>query len=88
MRRSLPGINAELAAAVRRVNVLDASIPESRRPDICGERWHRLEAEIDNACGAGDRDAALLAIRQWEQHAARALSRALLHAPLGVADRG
>lgn len=82
MRRSLPGINAELALAVRRVNVLYSAIPESLRPDLDGSRWRRLEAEVDCACGAGDRDGALLAIRRWEEHATRVLAPLTLNAPL------
>jgi len=84
MRRSMPGINAELAVAVRRVNVISEAIPESHRPDMAGERWARLEDEIDRACGVGDRDAALAAIQRWEQHAQRVLEPLALDAPLGV----
>ncbi len=74
MRRSLPGVNYELAASVRRVNSLYARVPESRRPDVTGERWQALEAEVDARCGAGDRDGALRAISEWEQHAERVLA--------------
>lgn len=76
MRRSLPGINYELAASVRRVNSLYARVPEPRRPDVTGERWQALEAEIDTRCGAGDRDGALRAIKDWELHAKRVISAA------------
>lgn len=79
---ALPGINAELAAAVRRVNTLYAQLPRSCRPDVCGERWRSLEAEIDRASVAGDRAGAMLAIERWEQHASGVLSRLLLNAPL------
>jgi len=73
MRRSLPGLNAELADAVRRVGALYERIPESRRPDVTGERWDALEAEIDAACGTNDRDRALTAITRWEDHARNVL---------------
>jgi DNA-binding FadR family transcriptional regulator len=67
--RALPGINTELAAAVRRVNALYTRIPEQRRPDVNAERWQELEHEIDRACKAGDPDRALRAIAAWEDHA-------------------
>lgn len=86
MRRSLPGVNAELAAAVRRVNAIYSVIPASRQPDLDGSSWRRLEAEVDRACGAGDREAALLAIKRWEEHAQRVLAPLALNAPLEVAS--
>lgn len=74
MRRTLPGINAEIAAAVARVTAAYDRVPVDRRPDVSGERWHRLEAEVDRACGAGDLDQARTAIRVWELHANRVLA--------------
>lgn len=53
MRRTLTGINFELAAAVRRVNAALDRIPEDRRPGLSGESWHSLEREPDRACGVG-----------------------------------
>lgn len=82
MRRRLPGVDAELAAAVRRVNADYWRIPEAHRPDVTGERWDALEATLDARCAAGDRQGALDAIAAWEGHARGILSTALLHAPL------
>ena len=62
MRRTLTGINFELAAAVRPVNAALDRIPEDRRPGLSGESWHSLERELDRACGVGDREAAMRAI--------------------------
>lgn len=73
MNRTLPGVNYELASAVRRVNALYETVPEDLAPDVTGERWKYLEREIDEACGRGDREAALLAIRRWEEHASNLL---------------
>lgn len=78
MRRRLDGIEAALSEAMQRVGVLYHSLPEHLRPDVTGERWLDLEDAIDGACGAGDRDAALLAIESWERHASEVLSRLLL----------
>lgn len=75
MRRSLPGMNYELAAAVRRVNTLLAGLPSDLQPDVTSERWHELENELDRACGAGDHDAARQAISRWEHHSSQLLSR-------------
>jgi hypothetical protein len=69
---ALPGVNTELAAAIRRVNALYARCPEPR-PDVDGSRWRELEAEIDHHTAVGDRDGALHAIREWEAHARRVL---------------
>jgi hypothetical protein len=73
VRRILPGINAELAAAVRRINALYMRIPEGRRPNVDGSRWRELEAQIDARCAAGDREGALHAIESWERHAREVL---------------
>lgn len=75
MRRSLPGIQCELAVAVRRVNAVYYALPEHLRPDVSGESWIALEEEINRACGARDRDAALQAIARWEKHTGDVLSR-------------
>jgi len=84
VRRALPGVNAELAAAVRRVNATYSQIPESCRPDIAGERWANLERELDRACGAHDHDAAGLAIETWEAETLAVLTRCLANAPLEI----
>lgn len=62
----LPGINAELAAAVRRVNAAYARLPESDRPDIGG--WNALDTELDAACASDDRERAVSAIREWANY--------------------
>jgi hypothetical protein len=67
-------VNAELAAAVRRVNALYVRVPEDRWPDVNAERWARLEARIDSALRLGQRTAALRAIEDWERHATRELT--------------
>jgi hypothetical protein len=74
MRRTMPGVNYALSAAVDRLRELYSGIPESRRPDINGGRFQALEADIDARCGAGDRDGALRAIEAWEEHARAVLS--------------
>jgi hypothetical protein len=71
---ALPGIRAELAASVRRVNSLYSRIPENRRPDVDGSRWRELEAELHECFAAGDRDGALRAIERWERHARAVLA--------------
>jgi hypothetical protein len=70
----LPGINAELAAAVRRVNAAYAKLPGSARPDI-GD-WNDLDAELDAACASDDRDRAITAIRDWASHYLALIERA------------
>lgn len=74
MRRTLSGVEVALSEAMARVAAIYAEIPEASRPDVTGERWAALEADVDRAGGSGDRDAALLAIERWEQHARRVLS--------------
>lgn len=76
MRRRLAGVDAELAAAVDRVAAAYHRLPEPR-PDIAGERFHRLEAEVDRLCGAGDREAALRSITTWERETLNIVSRCL-----------
>jgi hypothetical protein len=86
VRRSLPGINYALAEAVRDVAALYGQLPDTVRPDVSGERWQALEADLDRLCGTGDRDGALLAIEEWRDTTKALLSTTLLHAPLE--DRG
>lgn len=68
----LPGVNSELAAAVRRINALHAAHPEPR-PDIGGNAWRDCEKAIDHAAAVGDPAKALAAVEAWEQHARRVL---------------
>lgn len=74
--RTLPGVGYALAGAIRKINALYLRIPESRRPDVNADRWPVLEAEIDRVCAAGDADAALLAIAEYEDFATRMLEEA------------
>lgn len=78
--RSLPAINEQLAAAVRKVNAAFYAIPENVRPDPAG--WDGLDREVDAACAARDRERALAAIAAWEGHWLSTFSRCLLNAPL------
>lgn len=71
---TLPGIRAELAAAVRAVNAAYNRLPESRRPDVTG--WNALDRAVDEACAAGDRDRALQAIDEWRDSYLAACSKA------------
>jgi hypothetical protein len=74
VRRTLPGIDLALGSAVNRVRDLYARCPEPR-PDLAGEAWHDLDAALDAACGSGDRDRALSAIRRWEERTTAILRR-------------
>lgn len=76
----IPGINTELAAAVRAVNASWLAIPEPYRPPAAV--WLPLEAEVEAACDAGDRDRALAAIEAWKLHHLSRCSAVLLSAPL------
>jgi hypothetical protein len=78
----LPGVNGELAAAVRRVNALRCSVPERHRREISTHRWLTLQAELDWTCTAGDVESALTAIKAWEAEASRPFTEFLLNAPL------
>jgi hypothetical protein len=69
----LPGINVELAAAVRRVGAAYNRLAEAERPDINAQEWRDLEAAIDRHCARGDRDSALAAVEHWEAAAMRQL---------------
>jgi hypothetical protein len=75
MRRTLPGLNADLALAVRRVGAAAETLPEHLRPDFDGSSFDAMEREVDRACGAGDREAAMQAISRWEQRTATVISR-------------
>ena len=55
---------AELAAAIRAINVALRRMPESARSQI-DPRTEPVEAEVNAAALAGDRDRALAAIRAW-----------------------
>lgn len=64
---TLPGIRAQLAAAVRRVNAEFNRLPTSvqNRIEIS---WHGVDAEVDAAILAGDRPRAEAAIAAWKRH--------------------
>ncbi len=61
---SLPTIRAELANAVRAVNVAFNCLPAEAR-DSLNIAIDPCEAEVDKAIVADDRDRALAAIRAW-----------------------
>ncbi len=63
---TLPGVNTALAGAVRRVNAAFFALPPDQCPDPA--EFDPLEAEVDEACRAGDADRALAAIAEWEDH--------------------
>jgi hypothetical protein len=83
---TLPGIRTELAGAIRRVNAAYLAIPERHRPPAAP--WPALEAEVDAACAAGDRDRALAAITSWRDHHVSRFTAALLNCPLEEPTRG
>ena len=89
--RTLPGLNAELAAAIRRVGAAYNRCPPAVRPEVNSDHWRQLEAEIDAAAARGDRDTALVAIEQWEHVAMAELGRAVDQVtprPFAGVDRG
>jgi len=61
---SPPTIRAELAAAVRAVNVAFYRLPESARTQI-DPRIDPAEDEVNAAILADDRERAMAAIRAW-----------------------
>jgi hypothetical protein len=63
---ALPGVNTELAAAVRAVNAAYNRLPQEGRPDPAA--FDPLEQEVDAACLSEDRERALAAIREWRNH--------------------
>lgn len=73
----LPGISTELSAAVRAVNARWLRIPEPHRPPAAV--WLPLEAEIEAACDAGDRQRALRAIEAWREHHLFKFTQSLLN---------
>lgn len=75
-------VNAELAAAIRRVNALWMQVPPRFQPPVDSAAWRRLERQIDRCLAAGDRDGALEAIERWEEHAKTIIAPALANAPL------
>ncbi len=64
---SPPTVRAELAAAYRAVNAAYARLPElvAERVEIA---YDGLDAEIDTAILADDRDRALAAVAAWRRH--------------------
>lgn len=65
--KPMPGVGAELAAAVRRVNAAFSRLPTSTQDSI-EIRYDGLDREIDAAILAGDRERARRAIRAWRGH--------------------
>jgi len=64
---ALPGVRAELAAAVRAVNAAFDRLPVDAQQKVA-VAVDGLEAEIDAAILAGDRERAEAAIRAWREH--------------------
>lgn len=62
-----PSIRAELAAAVRRVNLAFGQLPQSVQDSI-EIAYDGLDKEIDTSILSGDHDRALAAIRAWRSH--------------------
>lgn len=62
-----PSVREELAVAVRRVNAEYARLPAPTQESI-EIAYDGLEAEVDAAVAAGDRERAEAAIRAWKQH--------------------
>jgi hypothetical protein len=60
-------IRAELAAAVRKVNAEFHRLPAEAQ-DRLDVRTDPVEAEVNAAMLAGDRDRAMAAIRCWREH--------------------
>jgi hypothetical protein len=75
MNISIPGVGHELAAAVRRVDALRHSMPDHQRPDMYDRAWHRLEDELNRACGSGKKGDALASIHRWERSVTANLNR-------------
>jgi DNA-binding GntR family transcriptional regulator len=59
-----PTVRAELAAAVRRLNVAFHKLPKEARPNIT---WRDIDDTLE-ALASGDRERALAAIDDWERH--------------------
>lgn len=62
-----PTIRAELANAVRAVNAAFSRLPETVQ-DFLDVAFDPLEAEVDAALQADDRERALRAIGAWKRH--------------------
>lgn len=59
-----PSVRSELAAAVRKVNAAFARLPAEAQGQV-DVAVDPVEAEVDAAILAGDRDRAIAAIRAW-----------------------
>jgi hypothetical protein len=64
---SAPSILAELAAGIRRVNAAFNRLPPKVQESIA-IAYDDLEAKVDQAILADDREAALAAIGDWQRH--------------------
>lgn len=64
---SIPGVRAELAAAVRAVNAGFYRLPPAAQRGV-DLAFDPLEAKVDAACLSGDRDRAVAAIEAWRDH--------------------
>ncbi|MBA2240025.1 MAG: hypothetical protein H0W09_02080 [Solirubrobacterales bacterium] len=73
---ALPGVNAELALAARRVRALWEQIPETHRPERVVADWRAMRREVEAACSAGQRDEALALIADFRGLAEQQLTAA------------
>jgi hypothetical protein len=58
-------VRAELAAAIRRVNVAYSALSDDHRPKVC---WDAADDALEAALKAPSHRRALDAIREWERH--------------------
>lgn len=72
---ALPGVQAELAAAIRAGNAaFERLSPQAQDVMVIG--YDGLDRELDASINSGDRDRALRAIRAWRGHWLRQIERA------------
>lgn len=64
---ALPSIQAELAAAVRRVNAAYNRAGEPENARLTGPEWDKAETAVNAAIASGERGPALRAIDTWEK---------------------
>ncbi|MEZ5078440.1 MAG: hypothetical protein R2725_13475 [Solirubrobacterales bacterium] len=70
-----PTISSELAAAIRAVNAAHNRLPKEIA-DTIDLSYNDLDAELDRALLAADRDRALDAIESWRDHHLALIRRA------------
>ena len=65
---ALLSIQAELTAAIDRVNAAYNRAGQPEAAELSGEYWNALDAEVNAAIAGGERSRAMVAIGTWEQH--------------------